>query len=124
MAGTVDIYHSRRTNYEECEYWARNESEMVGNASKWILNKVATDTFYAKESSVKECRMAQLANVFAFDENHITIDTDDDILIKRGYIVKYDDEIWMVENAQSKLHRKESEFDKEKHYTTYINLRR
>lgn len=122
--GTVDIYHSRRTNYEVCQYWKRNESEAIGNSSKWILDKIPEGTFYAKETTAKENRMAQLGNVFAFDENHITIETDDDIEIKRGYIVEYDYTHWIVENVQSRIHHKESEFDREKHYRVYINLRR
>ena len=123
--GTVDIFHSRRTNYELCRYWIRNESEIVGNASKWILNRVESGTFWAKEITAKENRMGQLGNVFAFDENHITIETDDDVdFMTRGCIVRYDDEIWIVDNVQSKIHRKESEFDKEKHYKYYINMRR
>ena len=125
MSGTIDIYHSRRANYEECEYWARNESERIGDASQWILNKAPSGMFYAREISAKENRLAQLGNVFAFDENHIALETDDDIhFIRRGCIVRYNEEIWMVENVQSRVHRKESQFDKEKHYKYYINLRR
>lgn len=123
--GTVDIYHSRRTNYEECIYWIRDERNSRGPASEWILKNEPSGAFLAKEASPKNRKMMQSANVFAYDRDDITLECDDDIhFITRGSIIQYDDEIWIVDAVQRITHRKESEFDKEKHYKYIINMRK
>lgn len=123
--GTVDIYHSRRTNYEECEYWIRDERNKKALATDWVMKNSPSGTFFAKEVSPKTNRMNQSANVWAYDRDEITLETDDDVnFIKRGCIVKYDDELWIVDTNQRQIHRKESEFDKEKHYRYIISMRK
>lgn len=123
--GTVDLFHSRRTNYIECRYWVRDERKSIGDASKWIMENTESGRFYARELSPKYNQMNQAANVFAFDKNSITIETDDHIdNISRGCIVEYNGELWIVDIVQCKVHRKESEFNKELDYKYTINLRR
>ena len=125
MSGTRDLFHSRRTYYAECEYWIRDERQSVGPASEWILKNSSSGVFYAKEVSPRHNQMNQVGNVFAFDRNNIALETDDDVNeIDRGCIVKYNNEIWIVDSVQREIHRKESEFNVELDYKYTINLRK
>ena len=123
--GNIDIYHSRRTNYEECIYWVRDESVAVGDLNQWVLKNKSNGVFYAKEVSPEYNQANPQANVFLFDKNIITLETDDDVDdIDRGCVVLYNGKPWMVDNVQRQLHRKESQFDTEKHYKTIVSIRR
>ena len=121
--GNVDLFHSRRTNYHKCTYWVRDERNTTGTASEWILNNQPDGRFYAKIVSSKINRMETVSNVWAFDSNRITIETDDHIdSIKRGCLVKFDDMLWLVEMVQKEIHHKESEFSKRIDYRYIISL--
>jgi len=123
--GTVDIYHSRRVCYEECIYWVRDERNSRGPASDWILNHEPDGVFYAEETSPRYNQFNQSANVFGYDKDSITLKCDDEIdNIKRGCIVKYNGDIWIVQDVQAEPHKKESQFNKDKHYRFYINMRK
>lgn len=121
--GNVDIYHSRRTNYAECKYWTRNEK--VGSPESWILNHTPSGKFYAKEISPKYNQFGQLGNVFGYDINGITLETDDDVYeLERGCLVLYNGHCWTVENVQYQVHRKESQFSQHIDYKYIISIRR
>lgn len=123
--GNIDIYHSRRTNYEECVYWVRDESVIVGDLNQWVLKNKSSGVFYAKEVSPEYNQANPQANAFLFDKDIITLETDDDVdELSRGCVVLYNGKPWMVNDVQRKLHRKESAFDIEKHYKTIVSIRR
>lgn len=123
--GNIDLFHSRRTNYNRCEYWVRDERDSSGTPEQWVLMKQSSGHFYAKPVSPKSNQMDVINGVWAFDDNHITLETDDDIVdVVRGCIVKYDDLLWLVETVQKQVHHKESEFNRHLDYRYTISLRR
>lgn len=121
--GRVDLFHSRRTNYHICEYWIRDERNRTGNPSQWVLMNQSSGRFYAKPLSVKSTQMNVINGTWANDNHRITLETDDDITeITRGSIVKFDDQLWLVEAVQREIHNKESEFAKHIDYKYIISL--
>ena len=119
---SVDIYHSRRGHFNKCVYYKRDEDNSVGDLTKWILETNPTGVFYAKEVSQKSNQENQVGNVILMDNHSITLETADEVMdIKRGYVVKYLGQCWLVTNVQFATRIKENEFQKEK-YTTYISL--
>ena len=120
----VDIYHSRRTNYHLCEYWIRDERTSTGTPSHWIMYKTPDGEFWAKIVSSTYNSQEQVNNVWMLDSDKLNLETDDDVRIKRGDVVRFNDNLWLVETAQGKPHIKESEFNKEIHYKTTISLTR
>ncbi len=121
--GRVDLFHSRRTNYHKCEYWVRDKRAASGTPSQWVLYNQSSGTFYAKPLSVKSTQMNVVNGVWALDNNHITLETDDDVIdIDRGCIVKFDEQLWLVEAVQREIHNKESEFCKHIDYKYIISL--
>ena len=123
--GNVDIYHSRRNNYTECEYWVRDERDAIGSPQEWILKNKSNGTFFAKTVSNKVNQQNQIQGVWMLDSNFRTIESDDHIEgIKRGCIVKYRGELYMVESVQERIHLKESEFNTEEEFKTVISMRK
>ena len=122
---SVNIYHSRRTNYRKCIYWIRDERDSVANASKWIANKKPAGSFYAKPISNKTTMNNQVSGIMLFDRNTITLETDDDIdNIQLNSIVKYNNVVWILENIQAIPHKKEMAFSTRIHYKYVLTIRR
>lgn len=121
--GRVDLFHSRRANYHKCEYWIRDKRAQSGTPSQWVLMNVSSGFFWAKPLSVKSTQMNVINGTWASDRNNITLETDDDVIdIDRGCIVKFDDQLWLVEAVQREIHNKESEFCKHIDYKYIISL--
>ena len=121
----IDIYHSRRTDYELCYYWIREEKSNLTDLSQWILKNKYSGMFYAKEENSLSNQENPIANTIMFDKNIISLSTEDDVDdLTRGCIILYDGKAWMVDNVQRIIHHKESQFSVEKHYKTIINIRR
>lgn len=125
MAGCVDLFHSRRVNYAVCRYWVRDERNASGSPSQWVLHNQPSGRFRARPISVKSNRMDVVNGVWALDNNHVTIETDDDVVgIARGSVVEYAEELWLIEEIQKQTHWKESEFCKHQDYKYVISLTR
>lgn len=119
-----DIYHSARGKYKLCEYFIRNEDEAVGDLSVYVLKNRASGIFYAIEVNNKALNRGEINNVFSYDENYITIETNDNVEgLKNGCVVKYNGHAWNVLNVQQTLHHKEAEFGNTE-YSTLIALKR
>ena len=121
--GRVDLFHSRRSNYNKCKFWIRDERNQSGSPSQWVLMNQPSGWFYAKPISVKSNQANVVNGTWMLDSNHITLETDDDVPdIKRGCIVEYDNQNWLVEAVQREVHNKESEFCKHIDYKYIIAL--
>ena len=123
----VDLFQSRRTFHEMCQYWRRNESDEYA-PDRIVFNRVADGIFWAKEVSSEEERNNIVGGVFMFDSSHITIQTPDDLEnLKSEDIVLYNDEIWIIVNIQKRKARiNQNEYAKDKfcsHYW-YLDLRK
>lgn len=123
--GSVDLFHSRRVNYNRCEYWVRDERNKTSTPSDIVYYNQSSGVFYAKVFSTFFNRQEDLNNVWLFDSNKVTLSTDDEVLdLKRGCVVKFNDKLWLVESTQRRMHKKESEFSKKISYQTIIALTR
>lgn len=121
--GRVDLFHSRRTNYNKCVYWIRQEQNT--SPSQWVAKNEPSGKFWAKPVSPKTNQGDVINGVWRVDKNHISLETDDDIEdLTQGCIVKYNEALWLVENVQGEIHNKESEFSKKIDYRYTIYLTR
>lgn len=120
----IDIYHTRRGKFKLCKYFLRDENEFVGDLSVYVLQKKPAGIFYAIEVNNRNLNRGELNNMLSFDENIITIETNDNVKgIKYGSIVEYLGHAWNVVSVQQTIHHKEAEFGSDE-YTTYIALKR
>ena len=123
--GRVNTFHSRRTYFEKATFWIRDERNASGSPSQWIVYNQPTGQFYCKQVSAKVNQENVVNGVWMLDKNSITLETNDCVNdICRGTIVKYQDELWIVESVQAQIHLKESQFRKNCIYTYFINLRK
>lgn len=120
--GTRNLTTSRRTLYDRCIYYNRENTVKPSDIDKWIIDKLPAGEFYAKESNAKTVQANVHAGVFLIDLQNVVIETFDMIDIKRGSVVIFEDNKWLVRQIQlEEIHRK-NQFRKDKIYKTYINL--
>lgn len=123
--GRVNTFHSRRTYYDKATFWIRDERNQTGNPSQWIVYNQPTGQFYCKQVAAKTNQENVINGTWMVDRDIITLETNDCVDdITRGTIVKFRDELWIVESVQTELHLKESQFHKGCIYTYFINMRK
>ena len=118
----IDIYHSRRLNFQKCYYWAKDSKETRED----LVHQVApSGSFYANEVSNLSKSFNPIHNAIMFERGTINLQTDDIVDdLKQGCIVKYRDEYWFVVDIQYEIHKKESQFEKNMPSTKVISLRK
>jgi len=121
--GCINLGTSRRTCHNKTFYWKRNEDDEF-DESMYEHNVEYDGVFYAKDVRAKASSKQDISGMFLFDSNVITIMTYDKVDIKSGDVVKYDNQIWKVEDVQERDINKNNEFMKEPDKETYINLKR
>ena len=121
-AMSIDIYHTRRTNYRVCKYWLPNDKI---NRDLIVLQETPAGIFYAEEVNALSTNFNPLVNTFGANKNIIVLKTNDDVRdLKKLSTVLYLGKSWVVDDIQRELHKKETQFDDDVHATTYINIRR
>ena len=123
-AGGIDIYASRRTRYEVCRSFRRDESSSI--PPRELVMKSSPDrVFYASEESPKTNMGNSVQDMMVFDSSSITISTGDDVgELDARWVVEYGGEVWIVENVQRKRVWKRSEFAAAPQFVTYIQMRK
>jgi hypothetical protein len=120
--GKVDFFTSRRSNFEECEYWLRdinaNPNELV------YQSRVCDGTFDAKISNPETSGSNVIGGVFMFDTKNLMLETYDDIdEIKVNDVVKYNGCFYIITQIQKYPLRKNTQFHSDQQYITYLSLR-
>ena len=118
----VNIYTSRRDFFDQVLYWRRNEG--IRDLAIYVYETKPDGIFYAKEITPESEESQQVNNAFLFDNQTITIYTEDSININKNDIVKYDNEIWRVVNVQKNHIHKTHQFMKHGFDRTYLQLTR
>lgn len=122
MASGINIYHSRRINYNRCIYWERDESG-IGNEENLIYEKKPAGIFYATESNAETNSTNMLAGVFMTEQYDILLESTDWLDgLHKDCLVKYNDQLWRVNEVQKKPYKKESAFRNKKTYKWFIGL--
>lgn len=121
----VDLYHTRRTNFQKCAYYKRDERSSTGDMSKWVAQRTPTGYFYARKVNAQLKQSDVFVNVFQMARTNCTIETNDDIPnIEKDDVVSYRNTLWIVDSVQQVEHLKETQFSNGEHYTTIIGLRK
>lgn len=124
MAGSIDLWGSRRVNFERCEWYGRDE-KATKDLSKIVYKSKPNAVFYAKETSAESRQKQELGGLFLGDESTMQIVTNDDVEgIKGGDLVKFRGMMWHVTSTQMTETHKQSQFLDKVTRTTYIGLRR
>ena len=92
--GCISELTSRRTNFDECKYWKRDETD--SSLEDYVHEHRYSGIFYAKETTAQVGQKNIVGNMFMFDQNTATIETMDLVDISSGDIIKFQDELWIV----------------------------
>lgn len=122
--GRYDLEHSHRGYNEPCIFWNRDESVAI-DLSNWQMESKPTGYFFAKELSDQSGRGNNTGGTFYGDYIAQTIETVDDVDdIRKGSVVKYLDDLWIVTDIKKSKHGHKSFYSKYAEYKYIINLRR
>ena len=121
--GCIDIYASRRCNYEYCRFWVRDGDSSVPD-STLVHSKKPDGCFYATEENPESLQDSILSDSFMFDENFVVISSTDSVEgISAEDLVEYDGRVWIVQGVQKYKIKKRSEFSSGGQYKYYIRMK-
>lgn len=133
MDNGIDIFTSRRKNFDKCLFWHRLDDEDLSSLvsidpeyGELIYDRNPDGTFFANEISPFSYESKSLAGgTFMFDSTNVGIETNDDIqILSQNDLVFYDGDIWRVSSLQRTKYKKQNQYSKKCGYKTIIMLRR
>lgn len=122
MVVMINLDNSRRSYNIKCEWY--DKKVKLSDLQKLDHNIKPTGIFYAREHQPSN-KTEQFENdLVKIDLQNTVIETQDDVKgINHECLVKYNGELWIVDNVQSKMINKRSEFDKRPARISWIALR-
>ena len=120
--GCSNLILGRRGQFEKCNYWLRDES--IKDLSVYKYQIKPKGRFYANQITPMNEDKAQLNNAFLYDTSAITLYTRNYVKLKKGDIVEFKGELWMVINCQYKETTKNQQFMSRPSIESYIQIRR
>lgn len=137
MYDSIDVFTSRRKEFNECLYWCRTDRDIEHDiditslvAVDEELNEIAYERvpnglFYASEVEDVSSDNQIIGGSFMFDESFVTLETNDDVHeLKLNDVVCYDGKIWRVTRIGRKKKKRQSQYSRTCAYKTYISLKR
>ena len=118
----INLDNSRRSYNIKCKWW--NSKVSWNDLQKLDFKEQATGIFYAREHQGAS-KTEQFDNdLIRIDMQNTTIETQDNINgLTHDCICEYNGQYWIVDNIQSKMINKRSEFDKRPAKISWISLR-
>ena len=136
MFDNVDLFTSRRNHFNKCYYWKRNEQEEEMKQDLYSMVSIDNDSkemcyerepngwFDANEISNYEENNQIIAGAFMFDDNTVTLETNDNIpILGINDIVVFDNKVWRVTKTARKKRKRQAQFSNDYSYKTYISLK-
>lgn len=120
--GCINEFTSRRTNFDVCKYWKRNEND--SSLEEYVHEHHYSGIFYAKEATAQMGQKNIIGNMFMFDQNTATIETMDSVDISAGDIIEFQDGLWIVSSVQKSMNNKSKQFLRNGYFKTYIQMRK
>jgi hypothetical protein len=122
-SGMLDLFTSRRTMHDKCNYWRRESNEDI-NALIHEINE-PSGFFYAKQITSIQDMPQVLAGVFLFDSETVTIQSNDELdKLKRDDIIQFRGEIWRLEQIQATPIRINNQYNYDVQMTYFLWLKR
>lgn len=106
----IDIYHSRRNYHLKCHYYKVAGSHLPYN--ELVNSTTPNGIFYARRESGQYATNTQANNLFQFEVSTITLKTPDNVDLDPNDLVKFNDEIWIVQNSQ-RIYHTDNEYKKD-----------
>lgn len=122
--GSVDLFTSRRVNFNRCTYWHLDESWTEMHPNEIAIKKHPTGHFTANEEDMFRKENQIIAGAFMFESANITLSTSDYIPeLDVNDIVKYDNQIYRVVDIRKQPLKRQRQYLNTPAYKTYIALK-
>lgn len=122
MVGGYNNLLGRRGDFDKCKYWVVDAKNV--DLSEYTHENTPSGIFYAQEVTSEEKKKLIVGSGFMFDENSTTIKTNDQLELKEGDLIEFQDEIWYVKNCQQRKINKTRQFLKHPLKFSYIQIKR
>lgn len=122
MDGCTNLLMGRRGHFDKCKYWVCDERNP--DLSEYTYEHSPKGIFYAEETTAKERKKLVISNSFMFDEELITIKTKSQVTMKKGDLIEYEEELWIVQSFQTLKINKNNEFMRHPSTISYIQIKR
>lgn len=118
----INLDNSRRSYNIKCKWW---KSSVKPSDLQKLDHKIkAEGIFYARENQPSTKTEQFDSDIVKIDLQNTTIETQDNVIgINHECLVEYDNQIWIVDNVQTKMINKRSEYDRRPARITWITLR-
>lgn len=122
MAGSFDIWTTRRDFIETAKFWSNKTNK---NFNELVKTEIPTGVFKCKQENATAIKHDDIGNKFRYAEQTLTISTMDNISqIRVDDIVKFRDTFYRVENIQKVPLKNTAYFGSNLiKYQTYLDLR-
>lgn len=122
--GSVDLFTSRRINYDKCTYWCVDDAWSDMHPNEIAVQKKPTGFFFANEEDMLSFENQIIASAFVFQSATITLSTSDYIPeLKPNDLVKHDDIIYRVTAVRTRPYKRHQQYSKNPSKKTYIALK-
>lgn len=117
---SVNLRHSRRTKPYRCAYWNSKDGKPYDEV---VFEANPDGIFYAEIVGSESNRDQPTAGVILFNSTTVTIRTDDEIDIKKGATVLFDERKWRAADVQRYPHKRENRLSRKGHFGYFIQLK-
>ena len=118
----INLDNSRRSYNIKCKWWKSNIK--ASDLQKLGHNIKPEGIFYAREQQPSNKTEQFDSDIVKVDLQTTVIETQDNVKgISHECLVQYDGQIWIIDNVQSKMINKRSEFDRRPARITWMTLR-
>ena len=122
--GCVDLFTSRRINYDKCTYWCVDDAWSDLHPNEIATKKQPTGFFFANEEDMLSRENQIIAGAFMFESATITLSTSDYIPeLKANDLVKHDDVVYRVTAVRSVPYKRQQQYSRNPSKKTYIALK-
>lgn len=119
---SINLNNSRRSYNIRCRWW---KSDIKwSDLQKLIHENKPAGIFYAREHQPSNKLENFDGDLVKIDIQNTVIETQDNVIgINHECLVEYDNQIWIVDNVQSKMQNKRSKYNIRPSRITWITLR-
>lgn len=119
---SINLNNSRRSYNIRCKWWASNVK--WGDLQKLSHKNKPEGIFYAREHQPSNKLENFDGDLVKIDIQNTVIETQDNVIgINHECLVEYDNQIWIVDNVQTKMQNKRSKYNIRPSRITWITLR-
>lgn len=120
-SGCINIYNKPYSENEKAKWWKHVVGKQINDI---VYKEIPEGIFYCEQVNSQNESSRQMMSSFHYEMTTTTIKTSSDLgKIKPLDIVKWRDEIWVVDDVQKKPVKSQLQYSKRPSYVYYLSLK-